>query len=308
MKTTPASSSRRLTLRRVTAPKVAKARRAPEKTVADAAPLAPIVKWAGGKAKLLPEIEARMPTVYRRYFEPFFGGGALYFRIAPRVAIINDWNRDLVNVYRCVAWNVEAVIRRLRDHEGRHGRDHYYATREAWNDRDRTWGDVDRAAAFIYLNKTCFNGLWRVNRSGGFNVPMGRYKNPPILRPERLRAAGAQLRHAEIHTGDYRDAVERAEAGDFLYFDPPYQPLTKTSNFVSYTEKNFGEDEQRNLANVARSLDARGCSVMLSNSDTPFIRKLYRGFKIEKVMCPRAINSKASSRGAVAEVLIRNYK
>jgi len=303
-------ASRRLFLRRVTLPKVAAAKRpvTPMQESAEAIPAGPIVKWAGGKTKLLPEIEKRMPSRYRRYFEPFFGGGALFFHVQPRIAILGDWNRDLVNMYRCVAWNVEAVIRRLHQHRSRHEQDYYYQTRDAWNDESRSWGNVDRAAAFIYLNKTCFNGLWRVNKSGAFNVPMGRYKNPQIFSPEALRTASKLLRRTELHAGSYIDCADKAEAGDFVYFDPPYDPVNETSKFVSYTEGNFGRDDQRELARLASHLSDRGCAVMLSNHDTPFIREIYKGFKIERVMCPRAINSKASSRGAVAEVLIRNYE
>ncbi len=310
MTTTPprslGSHTRRLSLRRVTMPKVATRRCGP---VADTkAGPGPIVKWAGGKTKLLPELTKRMPQQYRRYFEPFFGGGALYFHTQPKVAILGDYNRDLVNMYRCVAWNVEAVIHRLRRHRKAHDHDYYYAMRKAWNDSERTWGSVDRAAGFIYLNKTCFNGLWRVNKKGLFNVPMGRYKDPQIFNDTKMRATSALLRHAELHTGSYKDCVDQAAAGDFVYFDPPYDPINKTAKFVSYTEANFSDDDQAELARIARGLADRGCAVMLSNHDTPFIRQLYKGFVVERVMCPRAINSKGGSRGKVAEVVIRNYK
>jgi DNA adenine methylase len=298
----------RLTLRRVTLPKVA-TRQKPRGVAQPARPAAagPIVKWVGGKTKLLPEIERRMPTSYRRYFEPFFGGGALFFHIQPQTAILGDYNRDLINMYRCVSWNVEGVLRRLQSHRRRHDKTYYYATREAWNDPNKSWGNVERAATFIYLNKTCFNGLWRVNKKGEFNVPMGRYKSPSIYRPDAVRSASKLLRRTELFRGGYLDCVERAESGDFIYFDPPYHPINATSKFVSYTAGNFSEADQEELARTARMLSDRGCAVMLSNNDTPFIRKIYEGFKIEQVMCPRAINSKASARGAVPEVLIRNY-
>jgi DNA adenine methylase len=298
----------RLNLRRVTLPKAATRRQS--RGIAKAAKEAtarPIVKWVGGKTKLLPEIERRMPTHYRRYFEPFFGGGALFFHLQPRTAVLGDYNRDLINMYRCVSWNVDGVLRKLAQHKRRHDKEYYYATREAWNDPDKSWGNVDRAATFIYLNKTCFNGLWRVNKKGHFNVPMGRYKDPAIHRPEALHSASKLLRRTELFRGSYVDCVDRARSGDFVYFDPPYHPINATSKFTSYTEGDFSEDDQRELARVARMLSDRGCAVMLSNNDTPFIRKIYKGFKIEQVMCPRAINSKASSRGAVPEVLIRNY-
>lgn len=301
----------RLSLRRVTLPKVSSKRRGTDgarSRASSASAAGPIVKWAGGKTKLLPELGRRMPTRYRRYFEPFFGGGALFFHLQPKVAILGDYNRDLVNMYRCVAWNVEGVIRRLGDHRSAHGHDYYYAMREAWNDAERSWGNVDRAAAFIYLNKTCFNGLWRVNKRGAFNVPMGRYKDPRIFCPDALRAASVLLRRTELHRGSYQDCALRAEAGDFVYFDPPYHPINATAKFVSYTEGDFSEADQEELAQLARSLSDRGVAVMLSNHDTEFIRDIYRGFHIERVMCPRAINSKGSSRGKVAEVVIRNYR
>jgi DNA adenine methylase len=266
----------------------------------------PIVKWAGGKTKLLEELGVRAPVRFRRYFEPFCGGGALFFRLAPKAAVLNDSNPDLMNAYRCVAWNVEAVIRKLGGYRERHCESAYYEVRERWNDGGRPMGEVERAAAFLYLNKTCYNGLWRVNASGRFNVPVGRYTDPQIFDPEVLRASSRVLQRADLRTGNYADAVEAAEAGDFVYFDPPYQPLSATASFTSYTAADFGEDDQHELAAIARGLSARGCAVMISNSDTPFIRRLYTGFRIDTVECARAINSKATRRGKVNEVVITN--
>lgn len=264
----------------------------------------PIVKWVGGKTKLLPELLARMPERFGRYYEPFAGGAALFFRLAPKRAVLADSNPDLIGLYTAVRSNVEAVIRRLQAHRDRHDEAHYYETRARWNDRDASWSTPERAAAFIYLNKTCFNGLWRVNRAGAFNVPIGRYTDPPICVPEALRAAQQVLARAELRHADYRTAVRDARAGDFLYFDPPYDPVTPTANFTSYTANAFGADEQRALAETARELVARGCRVMLSNSDTPFIRSLYKGFRVDRVKCPRAINSNAAKRGDVDELII----
>lgn len=266
----------------------------------------PIVKWVGGKTRLLPQLLARAPMLYGRYYEPFAGGAALFFRLAPRErAVLNDFNADLVGVYRSVRGNVDAVIAHLERHRAAHCEEHYYATRTWWNTtRSPTADGPERAAAFIYLNKTCFNGLWRVNRSGDFNVPMGRYVDPPICVPEALRAAQAVLARATLRCGDYRDAVADAERGDFLYFDPPYVPLTPTANFTSYTEDGFGRAQQVELADTARALWARGCHVMLSNSDTPLVRELYAGFKIDQVKCGRAINANASKRGQVDELII----
>jgi DNA adenine methylase len=264
----------------------------------------PIVKWVGGKTKLLPELLARIPEHYHRYYEPFAGGAALFFRLAPRRAVLADSNPDLIGLYTAVANDVNAVIRRLEAHRDQHDEAHYYEMRARWNDRDAQWSTPERAAAFIYLNKTCFNGLWRVNRAGAFNVPIGRYTDPPICVPDALRAASAVLARAELRRCDYRAAVRDARAGDFLYFDPPYDPVTTTANFTSYTADAFGPDEQRALAATARELVARGCQVMLSNSDTPFIRSLYKGFRVDRVKCPRAINSNAAKRGDVDELII----
>ena len=262
---------------------------------------APIVKWVGGKTKLLPELIARMPELRGRYFEPFAGGAALFFRMAPQRAVLADSNSDLIGLYTAVAGDVDAVIRRLELHRANHDQQHYYETRTRWNDRGVSWSSADRAATFIYLNKTCFNGLWRVNRSGDFNVPIGRYTDPPICVPESLHAA---LARARLLCADYRSAVENAGRGDFVYFDPPYDPVTPTASFTSYTAGAFGPDDQRMLAETARALVARGCRVMLSNSDTPFVRGLYKGFRIDRVKCARAINSNASKRGEVDEVIV----
>ena len=265
---------------------------------------APVVKWVGGKSKLLPELTARLPERFGRYFEPFVGGAALFFRLAPQRAVLSDSNPDLIGLYTCVRADVAGVIKKLEHHRAAHSEAHYYATRTRWNDRERSWSSAERAATFIYLNKTCFNGLWRVNRSGAFNVPIGRYTDPPICVPDALRAASRALAGASLRCGDYQAAAAEAERGDFLYFDPPYDPLTPTASFTSYTADAFGPDDQRALAELARGLVARGCKVMLSNSDTPFVRSLYKGFKIDRVKCARAINANAQRRGEVDEVIV----
>lgn len=264
----------------------------------------PVIKWVGGKTKLLPALLARMPGQYNRYFEPFAGGAALFFRLAPRRAVVADSNRDLIALYTALVRNPAAVIARLEHHRAVHDENHYYAMREKWNDDQALWPAADRAAAFIYLNKTCFNGLWRVNRAGAFNVPIGRYTDPPICVPSALRAASVVLARAELRCSDYQAATRDAAAGDFIYFDPPYDPVTATANFTSYSAHGFGEADQRELAKTAKLLIARGCRVMLSNSDTPLIRSLYKGLRIDRVRCSRAINSNASKRGDVDELVI----
>jgi DNA adenine methylase len=297
----------KITVRRIDPPlpRQARARAVEVHEDDDPGAAAPIVKWAGGKSRLLDELVARAPESYRRYFEPFAGGAALYFRLRPRWAVLSDSNADLINMYRCVAWHVEAVIHRLARHRAAHGSDYYYGVREQWNHPGGFEADVDRAAAFIYLNKTCYNGLWRVNSRGHFNVPVGRYEDPTIFDRLQLRAASRVLQRAELGARHFADAAAETRAGDFVYFDPPYHPLSDTAHFTSYTSASFGRDDQRELARVARALVRRGCKVVISNSDTAFVRELYRGFLVDVVDCARAINSKASARGPQRELIIR---
>jgi DNA adenine methylase len=282
-------------------------RRAPRRwRRTDGAPEAgPIVKWVGGKGKLAEALCRRAPGSYRRYFEPFAGGAALFFRLAPRAAVLADVNVDLIGCYRAVQDDVEAVIAALEGHRARHSTEHYYAVRETWNAAPATTA-AERAAAFIYLNKTCYNGLWRVNSRGLFNVPAGRYVNPGILDAERLRAAAVALRTAVCETAPFERVLEQAQRGDFVYFDPPYHPLSDTSDFTSYSAGGFSAADQERLAEVFAELDDRGCAVMLSNSDTPFTRRLYARHRVERVLVTRAVNSRADRRGAVGEIVVRN--
>lgn len=264
----------------------------------------PIVKWAGGKTKLLPELTARLPASYGRYYEPFAGGAALFFAVRPGRAVLGDTNADLIAAYRAVAAAPDDVVNLLQHHRANHCPDWYEQIRADWNAHAWVTDPCARAAAFLYLNRTCFNGLWRVNRSGEFNVPMGRYKDPLSGLPARLRDAAPTLARAEIRHGDYRETLLDAQAGDFVYLDPPYDPVTKTANFTAYAADGFGPEQQAQLAETVRMLIARGVQVMASNSDTPFVRRLYAGLQIDSVECPRAINSNAAKRGKVGEVII----
>ena len=264
----------------------------------------PIIKWVGGKKRLLSELLKRVPSEFGQYIEPFAGGAALFHELSPAKAILSDFNSDLINTYDAVAWNVEGVIRRLAHHQRKHSEEHFYQMRTRWNARLAKDKSMDRAALFIYLNKTCFNGLWRVNRKGEYNVPMGRYSSPTVCDKDSLRSASPRLRRAKLLAGDFRKALESTQKGDFVYLDPPYQPASKTSNFTGYTESGFGESEQEILAKSAFDLAQSGAKILLSNSDTPLIRKLYKKAKIERVSCSRAINSNASKRGPVGEVLV----
>ncbi len=261
----------------------------------------PFLKWAGGKAQLVPDLLRCFPAGFGRYYEPFLGGGALFFAAGPRRATLTDLNADLVEVYRVVQGDVEALIEQLGGY--RNARDQYYRVR-AQDPASLT--PVERAARFIYLNRTCYNGLYRVNRAGRFNVPFGRYKNPRICDAPNLRAASHALRRATLRVADFAEATRGARAGDLVYCDPPFDPLSKTALFTSYTAGGFGPEAQARLAQTCRDLAARGVHVLVSNSDTPLIRDLYRDFRIVELQARRAINRNANGRGPVTELLILN--
>jgi DNA adenine methylase len=262
----------------------------------------PFLKWAGGKSQLLDQYSPLFPTTWRTYFEPFLGGGAVFFHLQPSAAVLTDITEELVNAYVVARDKVDELIAALRVH--RNERDYYYSVR-AWKPESLT--PVERAARLIFLNRTCFNGLYRVNRRGQFNVPFGRYSNPTICDRTGLRAASLALKGVEIYATDFEDALERAQAGDFAYLDPPYNPLSATSSFTGYAEGGFGEDEQRRLTSVYKRMDRRGVMLMLSNSASELVKTLYTGFRIVEVTARRAINSKADKRGPVPELVILNY-
>ena len=262
----------------------------------------PFLKWAGGKGRLLAQYQPLFPAQFKTYYEPFLGGGAVFFRLTPPRAQLSDINTALVNVYQSVQHDVETLIDRLRQHQQRHGQDYYYAVR---SQHDLT--GVAQAARLIYLNKTCFNGLYRENSKGQFNVPMGRYKKPAICNPDLLYAASAALQNTRIQVAGFADVLSQAVAGDFVYFDPPYHPISDTSCFTAYSKFAFREAEQRQLREVFGELCDRGVQVMLSNSDCDLIRALYRDFPIHPIWAARAINSKAKRRGKIPEVLVTSY-
>lgn len=273
--------------------------------------LKPFLKWAGGKRHLLDTILEHAPSEFGRYYEPFVGGGAVLFALQPERAVINDRSRELINCYRVLRNEqlTERLIATLAEHQNEET--YYYRIRsQDRNDGFRRLSRVAKAARIIYLNKTCYNGLFRVNAQGQFNVPFGRYDDPKILDEELLQAVGRYLRESEveIHCSDFARAVRTAQAGDFIYFDPPYHPVTDTS-FTGYDLSSFGEAEQRRLKRLFDRLTARGCYCMLSNSSTPLIHELYKDYAATtiSVSAPRAINSKASGRGRVEEVLVMNY-
>jgi DNA adenine methylase len=260
----------------------------------------PFLKWAGGKRQLLPSLLQNAPANPAHYFEPFVGGGALFFALRPKKAVLADVNQRLIRAYKGVRKSVDKVIRLLKSYP--HDQEFFYSFREKNIDEGT---DAEIAAWFIYLNKTGFNGLYRVNRGNRFNVPFGRYANPTICDEPTLRACSAALVGADLRVEDFESVVEKAKAGDFVYLDPPYVPLSTTSSFTSYTSQGFGDAEQTRLRDTARRLKERGVRVLLSNSSAPSVRKLYAdGFSITEVLATRLVNSKATARGAIVELLI----
>lgn len=267
---------------------------------------APFLKWAGGKSRLLSQYEPHLPPPesIRRYYEPFIGSAALFFHMQPCQAQLSDCNHKLIETYEVVRDEVEALIEALQVHKNE--KRYYYRIRA--QDPDEL-DKVERAARLIYMNKTCYNGLYRENQKGEFNVPFGRYKRPRICDEPRLRAASQALQGVELCSGDFEEAVAAAGEGDFVYFDPPYVPLNATSSFTSYSRFGFDDEDHRRLAQTFHRLTERGCRVMLSNSDAPLVHELYggHGYHFREVQARRNINSKAHKRGPVTELLIYNY-
>ena len=267
----------------------------------------PFVKWVGGKTQLLPELTSRVPDRFSKYFEPFIGGGALFFALQPEQSILIDINEELINAYRVIKYKIEELITDLKQHI--YEKTYYYRIRNV--DRQlneyKLWSDVRRASRLIYLNKCCFNGLYRVNSRGEFNTPIGRYKNPKIVDETTLRACSQALQKTEIVNGSFVEVEERVSNNDFVYFDPPYAPLNATSNFTGYSQRGFNNQMQLELRDLCDCLDRKGVRFMLSNSNAPLILDLYQNYKIEFVSATRAINSKANKRGKIPEVLVTNY-
>ncbi|MDQ3743431.1 MAG: DNA adenine methylase [Acidobacteriota bacterium] len=273
----------------------------------------PFLKWAGGKGQLLREIRRYVPREFGTYSEPFVGAGAVLFDLQPPRAVINDANEELINCYRVVKSNPEELIRLAAEHERNDSENYFYKIRSL--DREpglRALTPAQRAARVIYLNKTCFNGLYRVNGSGYFNVPYRKHVKPPqIVDPEVIRAVSRYLNEAsvEIRSGDFRSAVAEAAAGDFVYFDPPYVPASKSASFTAYAPGGFGEESQRALKKLCDELTERGCCVLVSNSDTELVRDLFRNrrrYAVREVKARRNINSVGTRRGKVGELLIFN--
>nr|WP_297969161.1 DNA adenine methylase [uncultured Mogibacterium sp.] len=273
--------------------------------------LSPILKWVGGKRQLLSEIIPLIDESCDNYVEPFIGGGAVLFRLQPKKAIINDYNTELINVYRTVRDDLDGLVALLKKHEKYNSSDYYYEVRAL----DRTpdfdkMSNSEKAARIIYLNKTCYNGLYRVNSLGQFNSPYGKYKNPNIVNEVVLRAISKYLNGNEIsiRSGDYKDVLNDIEKNSFVYLDPPYVPISSSSSFTGYTEGGFGYDKQVELKEECDKLNSKGVHFLQSNSDCEEIRELYKAYRIKIVKANRAINSDAKKRGQINEVLIYNAK
>lgn len=275
--------------------------------------LQPILKWAGGKRQLLPQLEQFFPNKFTKYYEPFVGGGAVLFHLQPKKAVVNDYNEDLINLYKCIKTNLEELIEKLKYYETKNDSDSFYEIRGIdRTDEYKKWTPVERAARLIYLNKTCYNGLFRMNSAGQFNSPYGFYKNPCICNEPVLRAMNKYFNENEIEfrTMDFENACKDAPKNSFIYLDPPYDQYDEQMNFVGYTKEGFTRDDQIRLKKMCDRLIEKGCYIMISNSKTPFIVDLYNDknkyvtYSIKTVNARRNINSNAKKRGEVEEVLI----
>ena len=270
------------------------------------------VKWVGGKTQLLQQYSHLYPKKIDHYFEPMVGSGAVFFfiqkRYKPNYTMISEINKDLINLYKQVRDNVEFLIPLLKDFKIKHTqnpKEFYYKMRDKFN---TTKDPFVKSSLLLYLNKTCFNGLYRVNSKGEFNVPVGNYKNPAIVQDKKLRIASKLLQDVEIKKMSFGKIIDYTKEGDFIYFDPPYQPISKTSSFTSYQKTNFSDKQQKKLANVFKKLDEKNCKVMLSNSEHPLILELYKNYDIKIVKAKRMISCNGKGRGPINELVIRNYK
>ncbi|WP_251956134.1 DNA adenine methylase [Nostoc commune] len=266
----------------------------------------PFLKWAGGKSRLIQQYIPYFPKSYKNYYEPFLGGGAVFFYLQPSTAFLTDINAELINTYCCVRDHVEELISLLKEHKIRHDKDYYYSIR---NHSGGT--DIEKAARLIYLNKTCFNGLYRVNSQGKFNVPLGRYDNPNICSEVLLKAASEALSYAEIKQADFTEILNHATSSDdFVFFDPPYHPISETSYFTAYSQNCFSKKDQELLRDTCAELASRGVKVMVCNSDSEFIQKIYNDINFEtyQIKAARSINSNIKNRGMIYELLITSFK
>ena len=271
--------------------------------------VAPILKWVGGKRQLLQDISNHLPDQFSTYYEPFLGGGAVLFHLQPQKAVVNDVNEELINVYIVIRDHVHELIEDIKKHKNQS--DYFYKIRELDRDKQKyqQLSNIEKASRMIYLNKTCYNGLFRVNQQGEFNAPFGRYMNPNIVNEETLIAVSNYFNKTNItfKCGDFEDAVKYIRKGSFVYFDPPYDPVSDSANFTGYNKGGFDRQEQFRLKKLCDKLNGRGIKFLLSNSATEFILDLYQDYDITLVQASRPINSRADRRGKVDEVLVKNY-
>jgi len=266
----------------------------------------PFLKWAGGKRQLLIQIQKYLPNSFQTYIEPFVGAGALFFHLKPSPAILIDINGELINAYTIIKQNPKELIESLKKHQN--NAEYYYKVRDVDLTEDyHHWNAVERASRTIFLNRCCYNGLYRVNSKGHFNVPFGKYENPKFCDEPNLLAVHNLLQQVQLYNASFETCLNYAKAGDFIYFDPPYVPISKTSSFTGYTQEDFHEEDQVKLKQIFDELHTRGCKCMLSNSKSDLIIDLYKDYKIVPLEAKRAINSVASKRGTIQELLIMNY-
>lgn len=270
----------------------------------------PVLKWVGGKRQIITQISKHVPTRFSTYYEPFLGGGAVLFDLQPKKAIVNDINVELINLYEVIKTNVDELIEDLMQH--RNDENYFYSLREM--DRNDVeyfnLSPVQRASRLMFLNKTCYNGLFRVNRAGQFNTPFGNYKNPTIVNEITLKSVSKYFNSANITftANDFEETLANARKGSFVYLDPPYDPVSDTSSFTGYNEGGFDRNEQIRLKLTCDILNQKGVKFLLSNSSTEFIKELYRDYTIEIIQAKRAINSRGDKRGEIDEVLVKNFE
>ncbi len=276
----------------------------------------PFIKWVGGKGKLVPELVKLFPKKFNNYFEPFVGGGALFYEVKQKNEIafssINDINKKLIIAYKQIQQNPDKLISELKKIESKYKKllpeeqkEYFYSIRKKYN--EEKLNDIIISSYLIFLNKTCFNGMYRENSKGGYNIPFGDQRNPTICNEENIINVSSCLKDTEINNLPFEEAIKKCKKGDFIYFDPPYYPTNITSSFTSYNKDYFGSIEQEKLRDIFVELDKKGCFVMLSNSDTEFIKNLYKDFNINYIYAARSINSKASKRGKIKEIVVTNY-
>ena len=271
----------------------------------------PFLKWAGGKRQLIPQMEKYLKKIkYTNYYEPFLGGGSIFLYLQPEKAVVNDFNKDLIECYKCIKDSYEELINKLEEYETKNTEEDFYRIREYDRKEEfKNWSSVEKAARLIYLNKTCYNGLFRLNSAGQFNTPFGKYKNPNICNKPVLKALHEYFNKNDITfvSGDFEECCNDVQKGSLVYFDPPYDQFDNQVNFVGYTENGFTKKDQERLKKLCDKLIDKGCTVVISNSATPFIKKLYgdrNKYSIHVLMAKRNINSNGSKRGEIEEVLI----